>query len=248
MQWKQGDAIPISWRNHYKYNPCVPVDYSTVHAALGVVDVMRNDPRPQTNTVRVLLRPGRYILREAITIDTEVRSWVGGEDAPIDIELATQELFPTIFHPTAMEAARNASVSPTEQEPSKKRKKTLRNLLSCRSVDAAEEEPAAMMVEHPFGGGGMDVDMVHGGGDIPADMLLENHPLGGDGNSTTSSSTSTSSSTVSPKIHRASLILRTRRHNEPLLRIRQGSCTVRNIDLKHICHGTGKFSSSSSSR
>jgi hypothetical protein len=48
-------------------------------------------------------------------------------------------------------------------------------------------------------------------------------------------------------IRQATLVLRTRRHNEPLIRVRRGSIVVRNIVLKHICHGLGKFHPSSPS-
>jgi hypothetical protein len=201
---------------------------------LKVVDIARNDVVTQPSTVRVLLRPARYILREAITIGDGPAS---NNQTFITVELATLEHFPESFHPSALEAARNATSSPAEPEPTKKRKKTLRNLLSCRTVDVAEEEPA-VMVDNAFA---MDIDLVDGGG-IPSEMLLENHPIGGNGLALATASVSSSSSSQSDvKVHRASLLLRTRRHNEPLLRIRQGSCTVRNIELKHICHGTGEF-------
>lgn len=40
---------------------------------------------------------------------------------------------------------------------------------------------------------------------------------------------------------KATLVLRTRRHNEPLFRVRQGRCSFRNLELRHISHGTGKI-------
>jgi hypothetical protein len=36
---------------------------------------------------------------------------------------------------------------------------------------------------------------------------------------------------------RATLTLRSRRHNEPIVRVRQGSCTLRNLELRHISYG-----------
>ena len=44
-----------------------------------------------------------------------------------------------------------------------------------------------------------------------------------------------------PAAKRATLILRTRRHNEPLIRVRQGNCELRNLELRHVSHGIGKF-------
>ena len=40
--------------------------------------------------------------------------------------------------------------------------------------------------------------------------------------------------------NRATLILKTRRQNEPLFRVRQGFFSIRNIDLKHGSFGNGK--------
>ena len=40
---------------------------------------------------------------------------------------------------------------------------------------------------------------------------------------------------------RATLVLRTRRHNEPLVRVRQGFLKMKNLELRHISHGIGKF-------
>mmetsp|Transcript_89729 Transcript_89729/g.134483 ORF Transcript_89729/g.134483 Transcript_89729/m.134483 type:complete len:301 (+) Transcript_89729:2-904(+) len=37
--------------------------------------------------------------------------------------------------------------------------------------------------------------------------------------------------------NRAKLVLRTRRHNEPIVRVRQGCCVLKNLDLCHISHG-----------
>jgi hypothetical protein len=227
----------LSWRDFYKYNPCVPVDYSTVHAALKVVDVARLDIRAQPNSVRLLLRPGRYILREGITIqdsDTDLSTAVAANanaasntSRPIAVEIATAKHLPESFFPSALEADRSASCSPAEPEPSKKRKTSIRQIFQCRTVEVEEES------NHY--NDDMDFEGREDGG-IATQFLLENQQLDAPA---FQSSSSTSSSSANATVNRASLILRTRRHNEPLIRIRQGVCTLRNIEIKHNSNGTG---------
>ncbi|KAG7350931.1 hypothetical protein IV203_010291 [Nitzschia inconspicua] len=228
-KWKEGDEIPGSWKDFYKYNPCVPVDYSTVHAALSLVDVARRDNEAQPSTVRLLLRPGRYILREAITIqdinDNSTVTSTRPTHRSVAVEVATMEHFPEIFFPTVQEVARSASCSPAEPAPSKKRKASIRQIFQCRTVDVEENNNAD---NEP-----VDVDAVGAGG-IPPELLLENHLLVPAGVPLSPSSSALSTATVK----RASLILKTRRHNEPLIRARQGSITIRNIELKHNSIGT----------
>jgi hypothetical protein len=159
------------------------VDYSTVDAAFLVV---RSPRAEQAHSIRVLLRPGRYILREAITVQAPCR---------VRVVMETMEM-PDSFHPILE--------TPTEVEPARKRKSSpsFRNLLACRTVDVEEPEEEAPEFLEPV---------------------------------------ATSSSGLVPSIKRASLVLRTRRHNEPILRVRQGCCTLRNLELRHISHGIGKF-------
>jgi hypothetical protein len=40
---------------------------------------------------------------------------------------------------------------------------------------------------------------------------------------------------------RATLILKTRKENEPLVRVRQGTCKLKGLQIRHVCHGTGTF-------
>jgi hypothetical protein len=236
LQWKEGDDVPdLSWRDFYKYNPCVPVDYSTFHAAMAIVDVARNDTAAQPTSVRLLLRPGRYILRDAITIqdnndnnaaaaaaaNAPPNTIVRPNSRPIAVEIVTMNHFPESFFPSALEAARNVSCSLVEPERSKKRKTTIRQIFQCRTVDIEEQDSHDNVA--------MDVDVEDGL--PPAELLLENQQLDASDIRPSSSSKAT--------VNRASLILRTRRHNEPLIRVRQGTCTIRNIEIKHNSNGTG---------
>lgn len=158
------------------------MDYPDVAAAFALVKSARME---QVRSIRVLLRPGRYILRDAIHIQAP---------SAVHVEVETMEM-PESFHP-AVEAP-----AETTTEPARRRKssKSLRNILACRNIEVEEpeEEPAPEFVE----------------------------PM----------------SSILPSAKRAKLVLRTRRHNEPIVRVRQGMCTLRNLELCHISHGIGKL-------
>jgi hypothetical protein len=186
FQWKQGDAVPESWRDFYRFNPCVPVDYPSINSAFSMVRTHRME---QTHSIRVLLRPGKYYLREAITIQAP---------STVHVEIETMELPASIK--TTVEPSMEVEIS------SRRRSSTsLRNILSCRSVEVEEPEIEDVPLEFP---------------EAPPNSMLANP--------------------TAPR--RATLILRTRRLNEPLVRVRQGCCTIRNVELRHICNGIGKFS------
>eukprot|EP00980_Cylindrotheca_fusiformis_P007653 scaffold1605_cov141-Cylindrotheca_fusiformis.AAC.16 len=176
-KWREGDESPISWRTYYMRNPCVPVDFSTIPKALSCA---QSPGLHQCNSVRVLLRPGRYILREPISV-------LAGGGAEITVE--TMEM-PSSFHPVVE--------APNDSEP-KKRRKSLRQILSCRSVDEDDEDE-----EDP----------------LPDFLEPATKPWS------------------APNRKQATLTLRSRRQNEPIVRVRQGSCTLRNLELRHISYGT----------
>jgi hypothetical protein len=233
LQWKEGDEEPESWKNFYKYNPSVPIDYSTVHGALEVVNMARSDPSAP-RTVRILLRPGRYILREPITIQNGLLANAAVNPArSVTVHIETMEHLPDTFCPSAHDDL-TPSCSPSEPEPLKRRKSTrIRNLLNCRNIDMVED---------------MEVDGTDAAVDLFLDQAVVNtsnmammveSPVSAAVTSNGGGGTTMGTAGSHPRINRASLVLRTRRHNEPLIRVRQGSCIIRNIDLKHISHGTG---------
>jgi len=186
-KWKDDDQIPDSWKDFYRYNPCVPVDFSSVHGALSVVSGPRME---QNRSVRVLLRPGRYILREAINVM-----------APRYVEVAIETMqMPESFLPVDQ-------ISTLDAEPQRKRKpsESLRRILGCRTVDVEEPDDELDLVEV-----------------FEPSMLIE----------------SSRKMTDQLSKNRATLVMRTRRHNEPIIRVQQGNAVLKNLQLSHICHGT----------
>ena len=111
--------------------------------------------------------------------------------------------------------------------------RTFRAILSCRSIDVEEDEEDEPMTTM-----------------MTEDMAAEEYPeqLVRSASSPASSSSSSSSSSVLPRpatqftaCHRATLILKTRKENEPLIRVLRGTCKLKGLQLRHVCHGTGRF-------
>ena len=171
------------------------MDFSTVDGAFAVV---RSSCVEQTRSIRVLLRPGRYVLREAITVEAP-------QSAQVEVE--TMEV-PNCYLPIDQ-----TSTAVLESEPAGTRRplQALRNILACRTVDVEETDEDAFGILEFF----------------------EPSMLSSIGNER-----SNPGSVLCKK--RASLVLRTRRHNEPIIRVRQGTAHLRNLELNHVSIGSGK--------
>jgi hypothetical protein len=148
----------------------------------------------QTHSIRVLLRPGRYVLREAIIVQAP-RS--------VRVEIETMKM-PDSFLPV------DQALVALQPDPARKRKPSpsLRDILSCRTVDVENHDDEWSGVEM------FDPSMLHSHNGA--------RPLGDFDRK------------------RATLILRTRRYNEPMIHIRQGTAVLRNLELKHVSHGSGE--------
>ncbi len=166
------------------------MDFSTLQGAFSVVNCHRDGETP---FIRVLLRPGRYVIREAITVQNSRN---------MRVEIETMEM-PDSFLPI------DQAVVVPEPESARKRKpsQSLRNILSCRTVDVEQQEDDFSGIEF------FDPSMLK--------------------------SSSGTRPSISPGKKRATIVLRTRRHNEPIIYIRQGTAVLRNLELKHVCHGSG---------
>jgi hypothetical protein len=179
----------------------VPIDYSSIPAALAIAsdrdehvnhDVCNMNPRvmEQRRSIKILLRPGDYYMREAIVIQA-----VGGNtcvtiesmDMPkIDSIQKHHQDDPMDITPTLSSSSSSLSSSPAKRIMQKA--KTIRNVLTCRSVSVVQNE----------------------------EMVVEILP---------------------PAAVCASIISRTRRINEPLFRIRQGTLKLVNLNIMHNANG-----------
>lgn len=194
--------MPTSWKEYYRLNPCVPVDYPTVAAALTVAteggSSLHGRLVEQRRSVRVWLRPQKHYLREAMVVQSV-------NDAVVTIE--TMEV-PQCGIPEPKEDVSTCedmgSKSPAKRALKKAAK--MRQRLSCRSVSVVD---MAAMEEGAAEDSSNSNDDESGG---------SSHPLG-------------------PESARASVILRTRKHNEPIVRVRQGTIKFVNVSLIHNSTG-----------
>jgi len=174
-KWNEGDDTPSCWKDYYRYNPCVPVDFPSITRALASATAHKH---LQHRSIRVLLRPGSYLLSEPITVDA---------NHGVNVTVETMHL-PDSFH--------RFIEYPIKDEKPKKRKKSLRKILSCSSVDTDEEE------ETPF--------------EIPESSCV---------------------SSMTQGQRRAVVTLRCRKRNQPVVKVRRGSCVLRNLELRHTSDG-----------
>lgn len=188
LKWTEGDQVPSSWRQYYQDNPCVPIDYPSLPAALATAEVVDDHTlvTEQRRTIRVLLRPGDYILREAIVIQAS-------ENVCVTIETMKGPF--TANHQVAEEERTEPCSSPNRKFARKAA--NLKHRFGCRSATHHVEM--------------LDPDLDH----PPLKRL----------------------SSSRPPCDVASLILRTRRHNEPIIRVRQGVVKLINLELLHNSHG-----------
>lgn len=203
LQWKPGDEEPVSWAEHYRLSPCVPVDYSSVHKAMEVASLQparrsrrSSQKRPQVRPIRILLRPGTYYLKETVNIEARPSSTV---------TIETVEMPKTIYQPghNANSPSREVPEAPVSSSSKSSSSRSLRNLMRCHRPGSVEEMDPTDFME-----------------DDEVDEWWNELP----------------SRPRAPPT-RATLILRTRRGNEPAFRIRQGTLRLKNIDISHFSEG-----------
>jgi len=221
-KWKEGDDIPSSWKKYYRYNPCVPVDYSSIHTALSEVIRKAKEDSSKPRAIRVLLRPGCYVLRKAITMDNN-------DDAnhSVSVAIETMVYSPGNSYNGDLKYHFQPFLLPSDQ-PKRKIKNSLKNIFRCRIIDV-ESEDEEEFVNHDVRDDYLDYpslsseEILANGNNNEREGALFDTPSGAHGTN------------YERRIrnNRATLVLTTRRHNEPLLRVHQGSFTIRNIDLKH---------------
>lgn len=223
-KWEEGDDVPDSWKKYYQYNPCVPVDYSNIHTAVSEVTGNAKADSSKPRAIRVLLRPGYYILRKAITIDESNTNCDENFNINNSVSVAIETMVYSPGNRCDGDHGNHSTLPyPPSDQTKQKIRNSIRNLFRCRTVDVENED---------------EDDFVHQDGlnehidnrSLPSEEIRENPNNGADNHRRINRNNSTS-------VNRATLVLASRHHNEPLLRVRQGSITMRNIDLKHVSFG-----------
>ena len=199
-----------------------------------MVDRAKNDPS-KPRSVRILLRPGQYFLRKAITMDESNTEFETNErnNHSVTVTIETMSHLPLNCLNNGIEKYSIPPIMPPYQ-CKRKLKNSIRNIFRCRTIDVENEDD---FLDH----------------DIPNEFTLSSEGVldnltsaNGESNlSVANVSHRTRQSRIDRSrtigMNRASLILTTRRQNEPLFRIRQGSMMLRNIDLRHGSLGSGKL-------
>ena len=207
-QWKPSDPEPDSWFDLYRFSPCVPIDYPSIHKALAIAlepvptrttATRRSSPPPkqlkQIRSIRVLLRPGLYWLKQAIDIEAipGVTVYFGTVELPRNIYRPVRHVTEIMEQPlpfTSLEAETNNGIG------SRKRGPSFLTLFNCKRQVPSEETDVE------------DTDFTEDWRDNGS-VMPRNDPK------------------------HATMILRSRRNNEPVIRVRQGVVSMRNIEIQH---------------
>ncbi|KAL7540834.1 hypothetical protein ACHAWF_006795 [Thalassiosira exigua] len=239
-KWSDGDEVPKSWAHHYKQNPCVPIDYDTVEAALDAVssgplcesveNQVRQRYREQRTSCRILLHPGPYFLRGPLVANVAAGAVVtieavGGRERKLgDHEHGTRWLLN--YHEEGREGNGEPSTpagpwdypgsAATHKRPSSP---TLRQIFgSCGPRSSSSTSASVVDLSASDRGGGRDVD---------------------DGDQSANRAAFHKSCFRGPPCRPTPLLcLESKRDNEPLIRVRRGRVVLRGLKILHRCEGT----------
>ena len=228
LQWTNEMEVPQSWRDFYRKNPCVPIDFDTLESAFdsissGVrVDSTENNVRQrfrmQNSSARILLHPGPYFLRHPIifncigSAEVTVESVTGLRDPRHALMWcqnyhAEPSIDTTRKLLTGMSSYDTIDSSAETKRPSSA---TLRQIFGCRSVSAALSTPRR--------GAGDDDD--DGADNISPDDRVKFHKSAFEGPDPT-----------------AVVVFESSKENQAIFRVRQGVAHIKGLKLLHYCEG-----------
>ncbi|GKY97959.1 hypothetical protein MPSEU_000753900 [Mayamaea pseudoterrestris] len=247
-KWKEGDAEPESWKDFYRFSPCVPVDYSSISSALALAHansmpshfsmrsfLQRNagDSSPrnlQARSIRVLLRPNtKYMLKESIVVC-----------APhgVMVSIETIQLPRNLFQPpmnSSMACARRGldttAAAFTSSLPAPSSKKRIR--WNCKF--AARDQVEVLASFPP--------PIESHDSDVSFSSLSDSTSLSGRtvvpqcASSSSSSLESDTDESATPREQTAIVCLKTRRENEPVFLVQQGVLNLDHLTILHSSHG-----------
>jgi hypothetical protein len=213
IQWKLGDEEPSSWADHYRLTPCVPTDFLSVHKALEMASSQSFSLYRKSRKSEKQIRSIRILLRPGTHFLKEAITIDSTALTPISIQAI--ELPKNIYRPSLSQyqmrpemALIGKSLSSESSHQSSSRS-SLRGMLRCRRAESVSSR-------------------------LMRDDSLE---------STEYSEHLEDWSHVQRLLplaavqRRATIVLRSKRHNEPAFRIRQGHLVLENVDLFHHAQG-----------
>mmetsp|Transcript_23490 Transcript_23490/g.52047 ORF Transcript_23490/g.52047 Transcript_23490/m.52047 type:complete len:811 (-) Transcript_23490:168-2600(-) len=252
-----------TWLQHYRDNPLVPTDYDTIQAAFykrhrsvttGRPNWQRSDPSNRhpvvpehDRSLRVLLKPKRYVLKEALVVHALGSAEVTIETVDGPAERANGGFGPLFNNNRgdgnndegrgvggASALTRSSSERATSSTPtSTSTKRRLRELLSCRSATGAVGT----------GQGDEDGSVDEDDEDISDTLDLLSSP-----SYARNRAESLPNLPQDPDLYRdgcypkyakrrAVLVLKSKKQNEPMVRVRQGTLRLKDVDFVHNTTG-----------
>lgn len=204
-------------------SPCVPVDFPNVDAALRLANAPTSSRRPQPSrqvrSVRILLRPGNHHLAEGLHIDAP---------ANVSVTIESITLPPTCrwyrsTKPTAPqeEAAPSTTAQQRQQQQQQSPNNRARAFLQMLRCGASRIDFLQNSIHHHQ--------------EEPTENNSVSEEEGSNSNWLLEDEDYPVIPVIPPK--RATMIMRSRRNNEPLVWVRQGQIHLNNVDLEHSCYG-----------
>mmetsp|Transcript_3256 Transcript_3256/g.6807 ORF Transcript_3256/g.6807 Transcript_3256/m.6807 type:complete len:703 (+) Transcript_3256:221-2329(+) len=186
-KWKPGDEEPSSWKEFYIQNPCVPVDYKSIHSVLKA--------HPDQN-VSIWLRPGRYYLKETLKI---------GRSPQQKLSIATMKLPSNIF-PSPLDICETPGGMEMPKQRNKRKSPAFLKFIMCTAAayheGAVDDESLCSEMS--------ELD----NNSSPLVMPIPQRPT------------------------RATLVMRTRKQNEPVINVSTGQFSATNLNIEHAANGT----------
>lgn len=245
-KWKKGDPKPNSWKEHYRLNPCVPIDYHSVSRALNILTTFDNNNKAvglgnmeaenQPHCLTILLRPGKYIFKEALIIETHPSHHVSIQSMNMPSSLPIEEE-PKIFFDngkhvggitsfyssvSAGSMVARGNVPHGEGAREGQRKLSFREYFSCMSKRSVQVETRSDNGEDEHYHDVLDTSLHSPSSEHESSYTnIQQQQQHGQ-------------CSVTQKVE---IFLQTRRHNEPIFRVCQGNFSIKNIYLVHHSNG-----------
>lgn len=190
------------WKKYYCDNPIVPIDYSTIPAAVKAVADDNDDDTEELDSesatihsrnVRVLIRPGNYTLAERIHVHVKGAAKITFETLEYPEQIVDQ-------HNRALyTSSRTDITSRTSNQRRRMTRSDIREFLTCRPNANTSNQSSNFGLSR---------------------NILNN------------------TESPMPMPTKATIEFKTKKMNEPIFHVSQGTLQLSNLVLKHNCSGT----------
>jgi hypothetical protein len=218
LQWKEGDDLPTdcqpghpgSWKAFYRDTPCVPIDYPSIAAALAIAsDHDETTTYDATNVNPRVMEQRRSIRIQLRPGDYFLKEAICIQAVGVDTTVTIETMKMPQIAPIVQQDALDVSISSDNASQSSKNSSThsIRKKASSLRRALSCRSLTGMVPDHD-----------------------------GDDYGAANGAHSSSDTSIHPP-SRASIISKSRRSNEPVLRVRQGTVQLTNINIQHNSYG-----------